>query len=80
MADDGATALALINQHIGECARNYAETRDELKEMRASISSAIKAALGILIAMVGWLAVQVYDRIANPVEHTRPSFIQEMKR
>lgn len=65
--------------HEAICAERMSTLRDDVKDLRGSVSTASKTGIGILIAMVGWLAVQVYDRVANPVEHTRPSVIQELK-
>ena len=66
--------------HEAICAERVQNIRDDVKDLRNSISSQSKVAVGVMIAMLGWLAVQVYDRVANPVEHTRPAIIQELKR
>lgn len=61
-----AGAYAKIEAHEDICALRYKAINDTLGELKATAKSHVRAAWGIVIALLGWMAIQLYN------DHTRP--------
>lgn len=55
-----AGAYAKVEAHEDQCALRYTAINDTLKELKGSAKSHERAAWGIVLALLAWMAVQLY--------------------
>lgn len=83
MVDEPMTAARVwdkLKSHEELCADRWQGIRDDVKDLRNAMSTASKIGLTVLIAMLGWMAVQVYDRISHPIYMSPPVAYAEPRR
>ena len=67
--DKAESALAKIEAHEDVCAERYKAIAEGMGDLKTAVKSHQKIAWGIMVALVGWMAVQLWtgqqERIAN---------------
>jgi len=61
-----AGAFAKIQGHEELCAERYNNIHNALGDIRAEQRMVRNAAFGLLAALIGWMAVQIYDGLRPP--------------
>ncbi len=61
-----AGAFAKIEAHEEQCAIRYDGIKDTLCELKADIRLMLKGIAAVLVAVLGWLAIQVYNGAKSP--------------
>lgn len=69
LVSDDAMTIALrakdqIDAHEKFCLAMTQAMKDDLRQVRDTLSAASKVGIGVLVAMLGWFAIQLYDRVA----------------
>lgn len=64
---------AICAERLTTIRADQALIRGDIKDLKDTINVFSKVAIGVVLAMLGWLAVQVYDRVSNPPEHFKPA-------
>ena len=59
-------AYQKIASHERECALRYQSLEDGIADLKDTLKAARKGAWLIAVGVIGWLAVQVYDRLEHP--------------
>lgn len=68
-----AGAYAKIEAHEDQCAIRYDGIKDTLTEVKTDIRLMMKGLAAVLIAVLGWLAIQVYNGVKSPAQaHVLP--------
>lgn len=55
-----------MNAHEDLCAERYLGIHDSLKDLHATVRGARNAVLTVGLALIAWLASQVYEKIVSP--------------
>ena len=61
-------AYAKIEAHEDLCAERYRNINTSLTALHSTVRGARTAVVSVGLALIAWLASQVYDRLAHPPE------------
>lgn len=67
-----AGAYAKIDAHEDLCAERYRNINTSLTALHNTVRGARSAGAAVALALIAWLATQVYDKLAHPVFEPSP--------
>lgn len=70
-------AFDKISSHEVLCAERWGEIRDDVRELKTTVSTFSKFAVGVMVALLGWGGAQLYGQVAP---HSQPAAIVEKMR
>ncbi|QTC88118.1 hypothetical protein [Brevundimonas pondensis] len=56
-----AGAYAKIDSHERECTLRYEALNNSIRDLKDGMKWVIRLAIGIMLSLIGWLAVQLWD-------------------